>query len=187
MGLKLSLLGIWRTRNIEFAVSRPASFGLCPNCTSCTPCYGTHTQNPQLQYPRGLAVEGWIKQISINSYIFQNVLDLVNISFRFLSNTWHIKPSGQTCAGGFLHQFSVACALDQSAIGAGSIQQGVRSHSNVFHQIKLGRVCPPNCPDGLSIQKHNTIIQITVYSSHVSEFTSTFTINRAACRQFIVF
>lgn len=65
-----------------------------------------------------------------------------------------------TRAGRFLDQFSVARALDRSAVGAGSTQQGVHSHSDIFHQIKLGAVCLWSRPDSLPIQKHNPVIQI---------------------------
>lgn len=83
-----------------------------------------------------------------------------------------IKPLGLTSAGRFLDQFSVACALDHSAVGAGSTQQGVHSHSNIFHQIKLGTVCPASRPYNLPIQKHSHVIQITAYSLHLDAFTA---------------
>lgn len=82
-----------------------------------------------------------------------------------------IKPVGLTSAGRFLDYFSVARALDHRAVGAGSTQQGVHSHSDIFHQIKLGTVCPDSRPDSLPIQKRNHDIQITVYSSRLGMFT----------------
>lgn len=89
----------------------------------------------------------WIKPINYSLYIFQ-------ISHLYLLLP-SIKPFGLTCPGRFLDQFSVARALDHCAVGAGSTQQGVHSHSNIFHQIKLGTVCPSSCPDSLPIQRQN--------------------------------
>lgn len=62
-----------------------------------------------------------------------------------------------TCAGRFLDQFGVVCAFDHGAIGAGSMQHGVHSHSDILHQIKRGAVCVLFSPDSLPIQTKKKI------------------------------
>lgn len=67
--------------------------------------------------------------------------------------------AGCTHAGRFLDQLSVVQAHRHRAVGARSTQQGVNSHSHLFHHVELGTVRPPWCPDSLSIQKHNADIK----------------------------
>lgn len=45
-----------------------------------------------------------------------------------------------TCSGRGVDQLGVVCAHDYFAVGAGSDQQCVHSHTHVLHQVKLDPV-----------------------------------------------
>ena len=123
------------------------SLGFFPICTPCSPCYSRHRWNPWPWNRQHLKVE---RSLSVR------IRFPITASYRIT----HRRPQWPTFVGRFLNQFCVAHTLDQGAIGAGSIQQRVHSHSDVFHQVELSVVRPPRRPDGLHKHKSRHLSKV---------------------------